>query len=91
MQSRLVSSRLRSRRRGGQGRRTQGSKFVLIALRVYYLQYMLPNLGRDTSSGSKGSTTATSLVQSLSRDVGKEARNAGKKDGADGEREGRRV
>lgn len=63
------------------GRRKQGNKFVSILLGVYYLQYTLPNLGRDASSDSKGLTTVSSLVQSLSRDVGKEARNAGTKTG----------
>lgn len=63
------------------GRRKQGSKFVSILLGVYYSQYMLPNLGGDTSSDSKGLTAASSLVQSLSRDVGKEATNAGTKMG----------
>lgn len=62
-------------------RRKQGCKFVSILLGVYYLQCMLLNLGRDTSSDSKGLTTASSLVQSLSGAVGKEGRTAGTKMG----------
>lgn len=58
-------------------RRKQGSKFVSIRLRVHYFQYMLPDLGRDLSGdGKRGLTTASSLVQSLSRDVRNKARNA---------------
>lgn len=77
----LAEEQETERGQGMRERRKQGSKFIWILLKVCYLQCMLPNLGRDTSSDSKGLTLASLLVQSLSRDVRKEARNAGTKRG----------
>lgn len=56
-------------------RRKQKSKFVLILLWVEYFQCMLLNLEKGTSNNGKGLTTASLLVQSMSRDAWKEAKD----------------